>query len=52
MYIAKKILDLAQENKEKGKKSHIGYYLQNENILYQKLGIKEILISKCNKFRF
>ena len=41
MYIAKKILNLAQENKENDKKAHIGYYLQNENILYQKLGIKE-----------
>ena len=40
IYIVRKMLEIAQ--KEKGKKSHIGYYLfgKNRNILYEKLGYK------------
>ena len=46
MYISKKILELATnayEKNDKSKKSHIGYYLQNENmnILLEKLQCKE-----------
>ena len=46
MYISKKILELANnayEKNNKSKKSHIGYYLQNENIniLLEKLQCKE-----------
>ncbi|MCI9063953.1 MAG: hypothetical protein HFJ17_05065 [Clostridia bacterium] len=40
IYIARKILELAQNGR--GKKRHIGYYLfgENKNVLYEKLGIK------------
>ena len=43
MYIAKKMLELAQEKEAGTKESHIGYYLigQNVNILYNKLQYKE-----------
>ena len=40
IYIAKKLLELAEN--EHGKKSHIGYYLfgKNRNIVYEKIGAK------------
>ena len=40
IYIAKKLLELAQN--ETGKKKHIGYYLfgKNKNIIYEKIGVK------------
>ena len=40
IYIAKKLLELAEN--EHGKKSHIGYYLfgKNRNIIYEKIGAK------------
>lgn len=41
LYIAKIILELAKENIENEKKSHIGYYLQNDSLIYQKLGFKQ-----------
>ena len=43
MYIAKKLLELAKEGSLKSKKSHIGYYLQKENIntLYKRIKYKE-----------
>ena len=39
IYIAKKILQLAKENKDKGKKAHIGYYIIDKGIekVYQEL---------------
>ena len=42
IYIAKKILQLAQNNKGNGKKEHIGYYLIDKGIekVYQKLKCK------------
>ena len=42
IYIARKLLELAKEADFGGKKSHIGYYLQDENIksLYNKLQVK------------
>ena len=42
MYIAKKILQLAKENKNKGKKSHIGYYILDKGMekVYQELQCK------------
>ena len=42
IYIAKKILELAKENKDKGKKSHIGYYIIDKGIeqTYQELQYK------------
>lgn len=54
MYISKKILELATsayEKNDKSKKSHIGYYLQNENmnILLEKLQCKEQKILSENK---
>lgn len=47
MYIAKKLLELASISPEKSKKSHIGYYLQEEhrNILYNKLQVNGTRIS-------
>ena len=43
MYIAKKLLELAKEGSLTSKKSHIGYYLQKENIniLYKKIKYQE-----------
>ena len=43
MYIAKKILELANNAKKGSKKSHIGYYIleDNVNILYHKLQYKQ-----------
>ena len=40
IYIAKKLLGLAEN--ENGRKSHIGYYLfgKNRNIIYEKIGVK------------
>ena len=54
MYISKKILELATkayEKNDKSKKSHIGYYLQNENIniLMEKLQCKEQKLLSENK---
>ena len=54
MYISKKLLELATnayEKNDKSKKSHIGYYLQNENmnILLEKLQCKEQKILSENK---
>lgn len=54
MYISKKILELATnayEKNDKSKESHIGYYLQNENmnILLEKLQCKEQKILSENK---
>lgn len=42
MYIAKKILELANKNKNNGKKSHIGYYILDKGIekTYQELQYK------------
>ena len=42
IYIAKKILELAKENKDKGKKAHIGYYIIDKGIerTYQELQYK------------
>ncbi len=43
IYITRKLLELANKDKEKGKKSHIGYYLIDEGIeeLYKILGHKK-----------
>ena len=54
MYISKKLLELATnayEKNDKSKESHIGYYLQNENmnILLEKLQCKEQKILSENK---
>ncbi len=52
MYIAKKILDLSLKGKENSKKSHIGYYLINNNIniLYKNLGYEnEKILSPTQK---
>ena len=54
MYISKKILELATkayEENYKSKKSHIGYYLQDENIniLLEKLQCKEQKVLSKNK---
>lgn len=42
LYIAKKLLELANKGKENTKKQHIGYYLfgKNVKILYKKIGSK------------
>ena len=42
IYIAKKILQLAEDNKTKGKKAHIGYYIIDKGIqkVYQELQCK------------
>ena len=42
IYITKKLLEIANKNEEKGKKSHIGYYLIDEGIneLYKSLKYK------------
>ena len=42
IYIARKVLELAQKNENQGKKSHIGYYLidKGKNELYQTLQYK------------
>ncbi len=51
MYIAKKLLELAQEGDIGSKKSHIGYYLldKNVNILYDKVQYKNEKILSTNK---
>ena len=51
MYIAKKLLELAQEGDIGSKKSHIGYYLldKNVNILYDKVQYKNEKIISTNK---
>ena len=53
IYIAKKLLDLCKN--EKGKRSHIGYYLfgKNRNIIYEKIGAKkQRIMSKKNKAKY
>ena len=54
MYIAKKVLDLANDEYEKNgktKKAHIGYYLQHthQNVLFEKLQCKEQKVLTENK---
>lgn len=43
IYIAKKVLELAQNSKNEKRKNHIGYYLISDGIkeLYESLGIKK-----------
>ena len=53
IYIAKKLLELAEN--EHGKKSHIGYYLfgKNRNIVYEKIGAKtQKLMSEEKKAKY
>ena len=51
LYIAKKILEYAQNAKEGSKESHVGYYLigKNINIIYNELGFKKIRIINESK---
>ena len=49
-YIANKALELANENKDKGKKGHIGYYLiyNGYNMLIKRLGASKKLLKNSN----
>ena len=51
MYIAKKLLELAQCGEQSSKNSHIGYYLvgKNVNTLYKKLSFKSDRVLDTNK---
>ncbi|MCI8273606.1 MAG: hypothetical protein HFJ55_05955 [Clostridia bacterium] len=51
IYIAKKAIELCEQNEENEKKSHIGYYLINEGKqnLYEKLEYKEKEMTNKNK---
>ena len=53
IYIAKKLLELCKN--EKGKRSHIGYYLfeKNRNIIYEKIGArKQKIMSTKNRVKY
>ena len=53
IYIAKKLLELAQKSKEGSKENHIGYYLidKGKTLLYQELGFRYKTISEQNKMK-
>ena len=53
IYIAKKLLQLAQNGKEGSKENHIGYYLIDKGkvLLYQELGYKYKDITSTNKMK-
>ena len=53
IYIAKKLLELAQKASSGSKENHIGYYLidKGKALLYQELGFKYKKIEEKNKMK-